>query len=107
MQRILAAAAALALFATGAAHSQERADPWLYYIETLPDLQPDAMTIASYSKSEPWMDYAASVFAGNCVLCHGAEGGGAVRVVSLVMESSSSLTGEAVGAETMFRTSTE
>lgn len=46
--------------------------------ETLPDLQPDAMTIASYSKSDPWMDYAASVFAGNCVLCHGAEGGGAV-----------------------------
>ena len=39
MQRILAAVAALTLFATGTAQSQERADPWLYYIETLPELR--------------------------------------------------------------------
>jgi hypothetical protein len=37
MQRFLAAVAATALIATASANAQERADPWLYYIETLPE----------------------------------------------------------------------
>ena len=46
--------------------------------ETLGDLEPKALTFASYAQSEEWMSYAASTFASNCASCHGADGGGMV-----------------------------
>lgn len=46
--------------------------------ETLGDLTPEAMTFASYAKSDEWMNYAASTFRSNCASCHGPDGGGVV-----------------------------
>lgn len=46
--------------------------------ETLGDLEPTAMTFASYTKSDEWMNYAASTFKSNCASCHGPDGGGVV-----------------------------
>ena len=45
---------------------------------TLGELQPTPETIASYSKSQEWMDYAKGLFKANCVACHGPDGGGVV-----------------------------
>ena len=46
--------------------------------ETLGDLEPNATTFASFTKSEEWMNYAASTFSSNCASCHGPDGGGVV-----------------------------
>lgn len=45
---------------------------------TLGELEPNAQTFASFTKSDEWMNYAASTFAANCATCHRADGGGDV-----------------------------
>lgn len=39
-------------------------------------LTPDAPTILKYSKDDKWLKVGASIFANNCVSCHGSEGQG-------------------------------
>ena len=46
--------------------------------ETLGNLEPTAVTFASFTKSEEWMNYSASTFRSNCASCHGPDGGGVV-----------------------------
>ena len=45
---------------------------------TLGELEPNATTFASFTKSEEWMNYASATFAANCATCHRADGGGDV-----------------------------
>lgn len=59
-------------------HEKAKLAATMKKFETLGDLEPTPVTFASYAQSDEWMDYAASVFAANCVSCHGAEGGGQV-----------------------------
>ncbi len=59
-------------------HEKAKLAATMKKFEELGTLEATPVVFVEKMQDEEWMNYAASVFAGNCVLCHGAEGGGQV-----------------------------